>query len=182
VVLVGEIRDLETAEIAIQASLTGHLVFSTLHTNDAPSAITRLVDMGVEPYLVASSLVAVLAQRLVRVLCPECREAYTPNAAELAELGVRSAEPVKAYRPKGCHRCHHTGYYGRVGIFELMVLDDELRALIVQSTDSKSIRRLAASRGMHSLRQDGARKVMLGTTSIEEVVRATEEEGVVAQI
>jgi general secretion pathway protein E len=182
VVLVGEIRDLETAEIAIQASLTGHLVFSTLHTNDAPAAITRLVDMGVEPYLVASSLVAVLAQRLVRVLCPECREAFTPTAAELAELGVRSAEPVKAYRPKGCHRCHHTGYYGRVGIFELMVLDDELRALIVQNTDSKSIKRLAVTRGMHSLRQDGARKVMLGTTSIEEVVRATEEEGVVAQI
>ena len=182
VVLVGEIRDLETAEIAIQASLTGHLVFSTLHTNDAPSAITRLVDMGVEPYLVASSLVAVLAQRLVRVLCPECREGYTPSAAELAELGVRTAEPAKAFRPKGCHRCHHTGYYGRVGIFELMVLDDELRALIVQNTDSKSIKRLAVTRGMHSLRQDGARKVMLGTTSIEEVVRATEEEGVVAQI
>ncbi|MGH7287938.1 MAG: type II secretion system ATPase GspE, partial [Myxococcota bacterium] len=182
VVLVGEIRDLETAEIAIQASLTGHLVFSTLHTNDAPSAITRLVDMGVEPYLVASSLVAVLAQRLVRVLCPECREPYTPTAPELAELGLRSAEPVRAFRPKGCHRCHHSGYFGRKGIFELMVLDDELRAMIVQSTDSKSIKRLAVSRGMHTLRQDGARKVLLGTTSIEEIVRATEEEGVVAQI
>jgi len=182
VVLVGEIRDLETAEIAIQASLTGHLVFSTLHTNDAPSAITRLVDMGVEPYLVASSLVAVLAQRLVRVLCPECREAFTPSAAELAELGLRSAEPAKAFRPKGCHRCHHSGYYGRIAIFELMVLDDELRALIVQNTDSKSIKRLAVTRGMHSLRQDGAKKVLLGTTSIEEIVRATEEEGVVAQI
>ncbi len=182
VVLVGEIRDLETAEIAIQASLTGHLVFSTLHTNDAPSAITRLVDMGVEPYLVASSLVAVLAQRLVRVLCSECREPYAPTAPELAELGLRSAEAVRAFRPKGCHRCHHSGYYGRKGIFELMVLDDELRAMIVQSTDSKSIKRLAVSRGMHTLRQDGARKVLLGTTSIEEIVRATEEEGVVAQI
>ncbi|MEN8160098.1 MAG: type II secretion system ATPase GspE [Myxococcota bacterium] len=182
VVLVGEVRDLETAEIAIQASLTGHLVFSTLHTNDAPSAITRLVDMGVEPYLVASSLIAVLAQRLVRVLCPECREAYMPTAAELAELGLRTKEPARAYRPKGCHHCHHTGYYGRVGIFELMVLDDELRSLIVQSTDSKSIKRLAVTRGMHTLRQDGARKVLLGTTSIEEIVRATEEEGVVAQI
>jgi general secretion pathway protein E len=182
VVLVGEIRDLETAEIAIQASLTGHLVFSTLHTNDAPSAITRLVDMGVEPYLVASSLVAVLAQRLVRVLCPECREAYAPSPGELAELGLRAAEPVRAFRPRGCHRCHHTGYYGRVGIFELMILDDELRSMIVQSTDSKSIKRLAVTRGMHTLRQDGARKVLLGTTSIEEVVRATEEEGVVAQI
>jgi general secretion pathway protein E len=182
VVLVGEIRDLETAEIAIQASLTGHLVFSTLHTNDAPSAITRLVDMGVEPYLVASSLIAVLAQRLVRVLCPECREPYTPTAAELAELGLRAKEPVRAHRPKGCHHCHHTGYFGRVGIFELMVLDDELRGLIVQNTDSKSIKRLAMTRGMHTLRQDGARKVLLGTTSIEEIVRATEEEGVVAQI
>ena len=182
VVLVGEIRDLETAEIAIQASLTGHLVFSTLHTNDAPSAITRLVDMGVEPYLVASSLIAVLAQRLVRVLCPECREPYTPTAAELAELGLRAKEPVRAHRPKGCHHCHHTGYFGRVGIFELMVLDDELRSLIVQNTDSKSIKRLAMTRGMHTLRQDGARKVLLGTTSSEEIVRATEEEGVVAQI
>ena len=182
VVLVGEIRDLETAEIAIQASLTGHLVFSTLHTNDAPAAITRLVDMGVEPYLVASSLVAVLAQRLVRVLCPECREAFTPSAAEMTELGLRNAGPAKAFHPKGCHRCHHTGYFGRVGIFELMVLDDELRAMITQNTDSKSIRRLAVSRGMHSLRQDGAKKVLLGTTSIEEIVRATEEEGVVAQI
>jgi general secretion pathway protein E len=182
VVLVGEIRDLETAEIAIQASLTGHLVFSTLHTNDAPSAITRLVDMGVEPYLVASSLIAVLAQRLVRVLCPECREPYEPTPAELAELGLRATEPVRAHRPKGCHRCHHSGYYGRVGIFELMVLDDELRAMIVQNTDSKSIKRLAVTRGMKTLRQDGARKMLLGTTSIEEIVRATEEEGVVAQI
>jgi general secretion pathway protein E len=182
VVLVGEVRDLETAEIAIQASLTGHLVFSTLHTNDAPGAITRLVDMGVEPYLVASSLVAVLAQRLVRVLCVECREAYTPTAAELAELGMRAKEPVRAYHPKGCHHCHHTGYHGRVGIFELMVLDDELRSLIIQNTDSKSIKRLAVTRGMHTLRQDGARKVLLGTTSIEEIARATEEEGVVAQI
>jgi len=182
VVLVGEIRDLETAEIAIQASLTGHLVFSTLHTNDAPSAITRLVDMGVEPYLVASSLIAVLAQRLVRVLCPECREPYAPTEAELAELGLRAKEPVRAHRPQGCHRCHHTGYYGRVGIFELMVLDDELRALIVQNTDSKSIKRLAVTRGMNTLRQDGARKALLGITSIEEIVRATEEEGVVAQI
>jgi len=182
VVLVGEIRDLETAEIAIQASLTGHLVFSTLHTNDAPSAITRLVDMGVEPYLVASSLVAVLAQRLVRVLCPECREPYTPAPGELSELGLRASEPPRAHRPKGCHRCHHSGYFGRVGIFELMVLDDELRSMIVQNTDSKSIKRLAVARGMNTLRQDGARKVLLGTTSIEEIVRATEEEGVVAQI
>jgi general secretion pathway protein E len=118
----------------------------------------------------------------VRVLCPECREPYAPTEAELAELGLRAKEPVRAYRPKGCHRCHHTGYFGRVGIFELMVLDDELRTLIVQSTDSKSIKRAAMGRGMQTLRQDGAREVLLGTTSIEEIVRATEEEGVVAQI
>jgi general secretion pathway protein E len=182
IVLVGEIRDLETAEIAIQASLTGHLVFSTLHTNDAPSAITRLVDMGVEAYLVASSLVAVLAQRLVRVLCPECREAYTPTPQALAEIGVRSKSPVQVYRAKGCAHCHQTGYRGRVGIFELMLVDDEVRTLVTQSVDSKSIKRKAIERGMRTLRSDGARKVLEGVTSIEEVLRATEEEGVVAQI
>jgi general secretion pathway protein E len=182
VILVGEIRDLETAEIAIQASLTGHLVFSTLHTNDAPSAITRLVDMGVEAFLVASSLAAVLAQRLVRVLCKECREAYTPTPEALAEIGVRSQSPVRVYRAVGCSRCHDTGYLGRIGIFELMVVDDAVRGMITQSTDAKSIKRTAMERGMNPLRADGARKVLQGTTSIEEILRATEEEGVVAQI
>jgi len=180
VVLVGEIRDIETAEIAIQASLTGHLVFSTLHTNDAPSAITRLVDMGVEPYLVASSLVAVLAQRLVRVLCQECKEPFTPTTEQLAEIGVRGEHGV--FRPVGCSRCNHTGYLGRVGIFELMLVDDDLRALVTQNTDSKTIKRRAMEKGMQSLRSDGARKVLEGVTSIAEVLRATEEEGVVAQI
>jgi general secretion pathway protein E len=182
VILVGEIRDLETAEIAIQASLTGHLVFSTLHTNDAPSAITRLVDMGVESYLVGSSLVAVLAQRLVRTLCQECREAYTPTTEALAEIGVRSSEPVQAYQAVGCARCHDTGYLGRVGIFELMLLDDKIRSLAGQNVDSKTIKRAAVEGGMSPLRADGARKVLKGVTSIDEVVRATEEEGVVAQI
>jgi general secretion pathway protein E len=182
VVLVGEIRDLETAEIAIQASLTGHLVFSTLHTNDAPSSITRLVDMGVEAFLVASSLVAVLAQRLVRKLCTDCREAYEPTPEALAEIGVRARGPVRAYKAVGCGKCHHTGYAGRVGIFELMVVDDSIRALITQSTDSKTIKRKAVENGMRTLRADGARKVVEGVTSIEEVLRATEEEGVVAQI
>ena len=180
VVLVGEIRDIETAEIAIQASLTGHLVFSTLHTNDAPSAITRLVDMGVEPYLVASSLVAVLAQRLVRVLCQECKEPVTPTAEQLAEIGIRGEHAV--FRPVGCSRCNHTGYHGRLGIFELMLVDDDLRALVTQNTDSKTIKRRAMEKGMQSLRTDGARKVLEGVTSIAEVLRATEEEGVVAQI
>ncbi len=181
VILVGEIRDLETAEIAIQASLTGHLVFSTLHTNDAPSAITRLVDMGVEAYLVASSLVAVLAQRLVRVLCRECREAYTPTAEALAEIGIKSKGEVRLYRAVGCGKCHHTGYHGRVGIFELMLVDDAVRKLVTQSIDAKTIKQTAVQRGMNTLRADGAHKVLDGVTSIEEVLRATEEEGVVVQ-
>jgi general secretion pathway protein E len=183
VILVGEIRDLETAEIAIQASLTGHLVFSTLHTNDAPSAITRLVDMGVEPFLVASSLAAALAQRLVRVLCTACKEPYEPTVDELAEIGVRaSGGPVRVFRPVGCARCSHTGYRGRIGIFELMMIDDDIRALVTQTTDAKTIKRRAMDKGMSTLRVDGAHKVLAGTTSIAEVLRATEEEGVVAQI
>ena len=183
VILVGEIRDLETAEIAIQASLTGHLVFSTLHTNDAASAITRLVDMGVEPFLVASSLVAVLAQRLVRVLCKDCREAYEASREELAEIGVRPPEkPIRVYRPEGCAGCNYTGYRGRVGIFELMLVDDDLRGMVSQNVDSKSIKQKAQQKGMHTLRSDGARKVLQGITSVAEVMRATEEEGVVAQV
>jgi general secretion pathway protein E len=183
VILVGEIRDLETAEIAIQASLTGHLVFSTLHTNDAPSAITRLVDMGVEPFLVASSLAAALAQRLVRVLCGACKEAWEPTAEQLAEIGIRGQNgPVTIYRPNGCARCNHTGYRGRVGIFELMMIDDDIRGLVTQTTDAKSIKRRAMQKGMSSLRADGAHKVLAGVTSLAEVLRATEEEGVVAQI
>ena len=183
VVLVGEIRDLETAEIAIQASLTGHLVFSTLHTNDAPGAITRLVDMGVEPFLVGSSLLAVLAQRLVRVLCSECKEAFEPTRAQLAELGVRALNrPVQVFRPVGCARCNYTGYRGRVGISELMIIDDDIRQMVTSNVDSKSIKRKAIEKGMGTLRVDGARKVLHGVTSIAEVLRATEEEGVVAQI
>jgi general secretion pathway protein E len=183
VILVGEIRDLETAEIAIQASLTGHLVFSTLHTNDAPSAITRLVDMGVEPFLVGSSLVAVLAQRLIRVLCKDCREDYEAPRQELLELGIRPGEkPIRVYGPKGCAGCNYAGYRGRIGIFELMIVDDDIRALVSQNVDSKTIKQAASRKGMHSLRADGARKVLQGVTSVAEVLRATEEEGVVAQI
>jgi general secretion pathway protein E len=183
VVLVGEIRDLETAEIAIQASLTGHLVFSTLHTNDAPSAITRLVDMGVERFLVASSLVAVLAQRLVRVLCTACREPYEATPEELAELGVRPPpRPITVYRPQSCERCNFTGYRGRLGIFELMLIDDAIRELIAQNVDAKRIKRQAVAGGMRTLRVDGARKVLRGVTSIAEVLRATEEETVVAEV
>jgi general secretion pathway protein E len=182
IVLIGEIRDLETAEIAIQASLTGHLVFSTLHTNDAPGAITRLVDMGVEPFLVGSSLAAVVAQRLVRVLCAECKKPHLATAEELAEIGVRTQQSVQIYEPEGCPACNNTGYRGRKGIFELMMIDDDIRGLITQNTDSKTIKKLAMSKGMGSLRADGARKVLQGITSVAEVIRATEEESVVEQI
>jgi general secretion pathway protein E len=183
VILIGEIRDLETAEIAIQASLTGHLVFSTLHTNDAASAITRLVDMGVEPFLVGSSLVAVLAQRLVRILCRECRVAAEADAAELREIGVRPPDrPIQVFHAKGCAACNYTGYRGRVGIFELMLVDDDIRGLVSQNIDSKTIKQTATRKGMRTLRADGARKVLQGITSVAEVLRATEEEGSVAQI
>ena len=183
VVLVGEIRDKETAEIAIQASLTGHLVLSTLHTNDAASALTRLVDMGVEPFLVGSSLVAVLAQRLVRVLCLACKEAYTTTDEELQEIGVKPpGREVTLYRAVGCAACSHTGYRGRLGIFELMTIDDEIRGLLSTNVDSKSIKAAAMRKGMSTLRADGARKVLLGITSVAEVIRATEEEGSAAQV
>jgi general secretion pathway protein E len=183
VVLVGEIRDKETAEIAIQASLTGHLVLSTLHTNDAASALTRLVDMGVEPFLVGSSLVAVLAQRLVRILCLECREAYTSTDDELREIGIKPpGRPVELYRAVGCAACSHTGYHGRMGIFELMAIDDEIRALVSQNVDAKTIKAAATRKGMGTLRADGARKVLSGVTSVAEVIRATEEEGSSSQV
>ena len=183
VILVGEIRDRETAEVAIQASLTGHLVFSTLHTNDAPSAITRLVDMGVEPFLVGSSLVAVLAQRLVRVLCTECREAYEPSDGDLREIGLSAVErPLQFYRPASCAACNHTGYLGRLGIFELMIVDDDIRPMISQSVDSKTLKLQAVRKGMETLRSDGARKVLQGITSIAEILRATEDEGAAVEI
>jgi general secretion pathway protein E len=183
VVLVGEIRDVETAEIAIQASLTGHLVLSTLHTNDAASALTRLVDMGVEPFLVGSSLVAVLAQRLVRILCLECREAYTTTDEELLEIGVRPpGRAVTLYRAGDCKACSHTGYRGRIGIFELMTIDDDIRGMLSQNVDSKTIKATAVRKGMGTLRADGARKVLAGRTSVAEVIRATEEEGTIGQI
>jgi general secretion pathway protein E len=183
IVLVGEIRDKETAEIAIQASLTGHLVLSTLHTNDAASALTRLVDMGVEPFLVGSSLIAVLAQRLVRVLCKSCKEAYTTTDDELREIGIKPpGRPVTLYRGVGCPSCSHTGYRGRVGIFELMQIDDEIRGLLTQNVDAKTIKATAMRKGMGTLRADGARKVLAGTTSVAEVIRATEEEGSAAQV
>ena len=180
--MVGEIRDLETAEIAIQASLTGHLVFSTVHTNDAAGAITRLVDMGVEPFLVASSLMGVLAQRLVRVLCKDCRMPYFPTPEELKEIGltqeqVRDTSGGMLYKPAGCEQCNHTGYRGRSGIYEMMLIDDEVRQLILKNVDSGTIKKAAVtSKGMRTLMDDGALKVLKGVTSIAEVLSVTQED------
>jgi general secretion pathway protein E len=182
VILVGEIRDLETAEIAIQASLTGHLVFSTLHTNDAAGAITRLVDMGVEPFLISSSLIASLAQRLVRVLCPRCRAAYVPSREELEEAGIRP-EDIKGravYRAVGCERCNHKGYRGRTAIFEILVIDESIRRLTTRGIDAKTIQEAAVRGGMITLRQDGVGKVLAGVTTIAEILRQTEEEAVIS--
>jgi general secretion pathway protein E len=177
VILVGEIRDLETAEIGIQSALTGHLVFSTLHTNDSASAVTRLIDMGIEPFLVTSSVMAILAQRLVRVVCNECKEAYTPDEESLESIGItpEMAAGKTIYRGNGCPSCLHTGYAGRTGIFELMVLDDSIKNLILKTSDANAIKRLAMEQGMVSLREDGAQKVLDGITSIEEVFRVTQQ-------
>ncbi len=178
VIMVGEIRDLETAEIAIQASLTGHLVFSTLHTNDAAGAITRLIDMGVEPFLVSSSVIAIMAQRLVRTICAKCKEAYEAPEESLRELGINSKTPKDrtVFRGKGCESCLGTGYLGRSGIFELLIVDDEIRQLILDRISSNIIKKKAIEKGMLTLRGDGAQKVSAGVTTIEEVLRITREE------
>ncbi len=176
VILIGEIRDTETAEIAIQSALTGHLVFSTLHTNDAASAITRLVDMGIEPFLLSSSINAILAQRLVRIICPYCKEAYTPDREALLKLGIMPEDANRqVYRGKGCAKCHHTGYKGRCGIFELLLMNREMKHLILQTANSHEIKDLAIKNGMITLRQDGAMKVFEGITTIEEVYRVSKE-------
>ncbi|MEW6674559.1 MAG: type II secretion system ATPase GspE [Nitrospirota bacterium] len=174
VIMVGEIRDIETAEIAIQASLTGHLVLSTLHTNDASSAITRLLDMGVEPFLVASSLVGVLAQRLVRIICPNCKESYEPSDAEKSYFLDSSL--VILYRGRGCERCKGKGYIGRTGIFELLIIDNEIRPMITDRVDAQSIKNFAISKGVKSLRMDGISKACAGITTLEEVLRVTQKD------
>jgi general secretion pathway protein E len=177
VILVGEIRDVETAEIAIQSALTGHLVFSTLHTNDAASAVTRLVDMGIEPFLAASVVRAIVAQRLIRVICPECKEGYVPEAEALREEGLAMSqlEGKTLYRGKGCPACSETGYRGRTGIYEILLVSEAIRQLIMKKADSTTIGRKAVEEGMRTLREDGARKVIAGITSLEEVVRVTQE-------
>lgn len=208
VIMVGEIRDRETAEIAIHASLTGHLVLSTIHTNDAPGALTRLVEMDIEPFLVASSMIGIQAQRLVRVLCEHCKELYEPTREQLAELGVSPDNPyslgelpkgsvyqaayrklpplkplasdrVMLYRAGGCDECMGTGYYGRTGVYEMVMITDEIRNHVLRNADSNTVKRVAKQDGMVSLRDDGARKVLTGVTTIEEVLRVTHEDAAV---
>ncbi len=180
VILVGEIRDQVTADIAIEASLTGHLVFSTLHTNDSAGAFTRLIEMGVEPFLVASSVQAALAQRLLRRLCRECREPYVPSATQLAEINLTPEDVERVgghvYRANGCATCLNTGYSGRRGIYEMLVMNEEVNQLIMRKEDAATIKRAALRHGMRTLRDDGALKVLQGVTSIEEVLRVTKEE------
>jgi general secretion pathway protein E/type IV pilus assembly protein PilB len=180
VILVGEIRDRETAQIAVQASLTGHLVFSTLHTNDAPGALTRLVDMGVEPYLVASSLEAVLAQRLVRVLCPECKEEDRSDTAQSIKNQLGFAAGTAIYRAVGCRACRQTGYHGRRAIFEWMDSSNEIRQMILQNKSSDVIRDAARRAGMKTLAEDGWRLVAQGITTPEEVLRVTKDQSVMS--
>jgi general secretion pathway protein E/type IV pilus assembly protein PilB len=175
VVLIGEMRDLETGEAAIQASLTGHLVFSTLHTNDAPSAFTRLIDMGIEPFLVASTVEGVMAQRLVRTICTECKIEYEPEHHEVPSDFPKPEEgkPVKLFKGLGCRACRNTGFRGRTGIYELMVTGDTIREMCTQRVNASAIRNQALSEGMITLRKDGWRKVQLGWTTIDEVARVT---------
>jgi general secretion pathway protein E/type IV pilus assembly protein PilB len=180
VVLIGEIRDRETAEIAVQASLTGHLVFSTLHTNDAPGATTRLVDMGVEPYLVASSLEMVAAQRLVRLICPKCKMEMPRGEVEKLRAEFGAEVPDALYKGAGCRNCQGTGYRGRQGVFEMMPISDDIRALILERASSRVVRKVAIHEGMNSLREDGWRLVCEGRTTAEEVIRMTKDEEVAA--
>ncbi|MHC4455895.1 MAG: type II secretion system ATPase GspE [Planctomycetota bacterium] len=181
VIMIGEVRDIETARMAIQSSLTGHLVFSTLHTNDSAGAVSRLLDLGVEPYLVSSSLIAVMAQRLVRKVCPDCRKVTEPTAHELRELGLGDIEAgslaengQKFYVGQGCDRCFDTGYRGRTGIYELMMINEEIQELVYRRESAGTIRKSALNAGLQTLRMDGARKVLGGITTIAEVLRVTQ--------
>jgi type IV pilus assembly protein PilB len=178
IILVGEIRDHETAEIAIQASLTGHLVFSTLHTNDAPSAITRMVDIGVQPFLVASSVIAIMAQRLVRVVCPKCKEPDEPAAHEIkaASLTPDRLAGATFMRGRGCAYCNHTGYRGRLGIFELMKMNSAIREMTFKREPTQSIRRQARLHGMRTLLEDGILKALKGITTLDEVLSTCHHE------
>ena len=179
IIMVAEIRDQETASIATEAGLTGHFVLSTLHTNNAPGAIIRLLEMGVEPYLIASSLIGVLAQRLVREICPHCKIAYTPDKALLQSIGIKEAPAsLRLYKGTGCRECNHTGYHGRTGIFELMLVTDFMRQLILRKSGTAEIEIEARKTGMQTLRQDGIRKALQGITSLEEILTATQEHSI----
>jgi type II secretory ATPase GspE/PulE/Tfp pilus assembly ATPase PilB-like protein len=174
--MVGEVRDEETAATAIQSSLTGHLVFSTLHTNDSAGAVSRLLDFGVEPYLVSSSLLGIMAQRLLRRICPDCKQPYQPSVNELRELGIGQNLPenIKFYIGAGWEKCFDTGYRGRIGIYELMIINEELREMIYRKESAGAIKKKAINLGLQTLRMDGARKVAQGVTSIAEVLRVTQ--------
>ncbi len=178
VIMIGEIRDGETANIAIHASLTGHLVFSTLHTNDSAGAVTRLLDMGIEPFLVASSVVAIIAQRLVRRICQNCRAPYTPAPEEFKKLGLPDNVQYTFFKGAGCDKCLNTGFKGRMGIYEILRVDDEIRSMVLSKMDSSQIKAKALSHGMVSLRDDGAKRVISGFTTTEEVIRVTQEENI----
>ena len=175
--MVGEIRDEETAQIAVQASLTGHLVFSTLHTNDAPGAVTRLIDMGVEPFLITSSLEAVIAQRLVRTICKKCKTSYVPNETVLRDVGLTQSEvgDRKFHVGKGCPECNNMGYRGRTGIYEFFILNDAINELILEKAPTAVLRQRAQEFGMRTLREDGIIKVFNGNTTIEEVAHETQQ-------
>jgi type II secretory ATPase GspE/PulE/Tfp pilus assembly ATPase PilB-like protein len=174
IIMVGEIRDKETAEVAIQAALTGHLVFSTLHTNDAPSALTRLIDMGAEPFLISSSVIGILAQRLVRKICDKCKEPYVPADNLLEDLGIQ--EKAGFYRGKGCPNCNNSGFAGRLGIFEMLVVNEEIRKMINDKDSSDNIKKKAKQQGMKVLLEDGIEKVRKGITTIDEVLKVTQME------
>jgi general secretion pathway protein E len=178
VIMVGEVRDIETARMAIQSSLTGHLVFSTLHTNDSAGAISRLLDLGVEPYLVSSSLIAIIAQRLVRKVCPECKMASEPSPHELRELGIGASDSAadggKFFVGQGCEKCFQTGYRGRTGIYEMMLINEEIQNIIYKRETAGTIKKMALEAGMQTLRMDGARKVLAGITTVSEVLRVTQ--------
>ncbi|MCA9272464.1 MAG: Flp pilus assembly complex ATPase component TadA, partial [Phycisphaerales bacterium] len=175
VIMVGEIRDHETAHIAIQAALTGHLVLSTLHTNDAPSSLTRLVNIGLEPFLVGAAVNAVLAQRLVRKLCVHCKDLRDPPPEQVEFLELSGIIGQQIYQPVGCDKCRQIGYSGRVGIYELLTVDDQMRDVIARNPNVAEFRQLCLERGMVSLRQDGMSKVAEGTTTVAEVLRVTAE-------
>jgi type IV pilus assembly protein PilB len=174
-ILIGEIRDAETASVAVEASLTGHTVFSTLHTNDAPSTVTRLVDMGVEPFMITATLEAVVAQRLLRTVCADCRTSYKPTAELLLELGADAARLSESvfYYGKGCPKCFHTGYRGRTGVFEILVMNDGLRSAVLAQASTQELREAARRAGMRTLREAAVEALLAGRTTIEEVLRET---------